>query len=287
MLLLRYLFWFQLRCLLALRYRLRVHGLEQVRGLRGPVLILPNHPGYVDPPLVFAALWPALKPRPMVFELMFRNPFLWPFTKLLNALRVPDLDGQASAEAREQAQASVNAVIAGLKNGENFILWPSGRIQRTGTEILGGSRALTEILQAVPAATIVLVRTTGVWGSMFSFAQTGKHPRLTKMLFTGLGMLLANGLFFTPRRRVDITVEKLDRAQLPELRRETINPWFEKWYNTDGQSEPVFVPYHFFFGPRQFDFPKLVGLKHLLAVVRPSRLPAPTATCANYACPWV
>ena len=52
-------------------------------------------------------------------------------------------------------------VIDGLKKGENFILWPSGRIQRRGVEVLGGSRALTDILKAVPEANIVLVRTSG------------------------------------------------------------------------------------------------------------------------------
>src|SRR5579859_4210133 len=255
--LLRYLFWVMLRCGFALRYRLRLHGMEQVRGLRGPVLILPNHPGYVDPPLVFSALWPALKPRPMAFDLLFRNPILRPVAKLLNALRIPDVDAQASAQTRDEAQSAVNAVIEGLKKGENFILWPSGRIQRQGVELLGGSRALTEILKAVPDATIVLVRTNGVWGSMFSFAQTGKHPELTKLLFIGLGLLFANLIFFSPRRRVDITVEKLDRSKLPELKRETINPWFENWYNSGGQPEPVYVPYHFLFGPRQFEFPQI------------------------------
>ena len=97
MTLLRYLLWGLTRCVLALRYRLRIHGLEQVRGLKGPVLVLPNHPGYIDPPLVLAALWPALKPRPMVYEGMYRNPLLWPFMKLLNGLPVPDLNAQASA----------------------------------------------------------------------------------------------------------------------------------------------------------------------------------------------
>src|SRR5579859_6530013 len=121
MVFLRYVFCGLARCVLALRYRLRVHGLEQVRDLKGPVLILPNHPAYIDPVLVLAAVWPALKPRPLVFEMMFTNPVLWPFAKLLNALRVPDLDTQASAQAREEAQKAVNAVIDGLKNGENFI----------------------------------------------------------------------------------------------------------------------------------------------------------------------
>ncbi|HUY33006.1 MAG TPA: AMP-binding protein [Pirellulales bacterium] len=260
MLWLRYLLWGLARCVLALRYRLRVYGLDQVQGLKGPVLILPNHPGYIDPALVLAALWPALKPRPMVFETMFRNPLVRPFLKLLNALRVPDLDSQASSQAREEAQTAVKAVIDGLKKGENFVLWPSGRIQRGGVEVLGGARALTDILQAVPEANVVLVRTTGVWGSMFSYARTGKQPELTKMLFAGLGLILANLLFFAPRRRVDVTVEKANRNQLPEPRREKINPWFENWYNSKGQSQPVFVRYHFLLGPRHFEFPKLGGL---------------------------
>src|SRR5262245_31967549 len=270
MLVLRYIFWALLKFVFGLRYRVRVHGLDRVRGLKGPVLILPNHPGYVDPPLVYLSLWPTLKPRPMAFEILFKNPLLWPFAKLINAVKIPDVDAQASAQLREEAQTAVKVVIDGLKNGENFILWPSGRIQRRGVEVLGGSRALTDILKAVPEATIVLARTTGVWGSMFSFAQTGKHPELTRMLFRGLGVYLANLIFFAPRRQVDITVEKLDREKLPELTREKINPWFENWYNAGGQSEPVYVPYHFLFGPRTFDFPKPGDLEDVdLSKIKP------------------
>jgi long-chain-fatty-acid--[acyl-carrier-protein] ligase len=68
MLLLRYLLCGLARCILALRYRVHVDGLDKVRGLKGPVLILPNHPAYVDSAIVLASLWPALKPRPLVFE---------------------------------------------------------------------------------------------------------------------------------------------------------------------------------------------------------------------------
>ncbi len=270
MVFLRYLLWAFARGVMALRYRLHVHGLEQAQGLKGPVLVLPNHPGYNDPAIVLAVLWRALQPRPLVFETMFRNPFLRPISKLLNALRVPDLESQASASARDEAQQAVNAVVEGLKKGENYILWPAGRIQRTGVEALGGARALTDILQAVPEATVLLVRTTGVWGSMFSYAATGKQPNISTLLFRGFGLLLANLLFFMPRRTVDVTVEKLDRGQLPELKREKINPWFEEWYNSKGQSEPVFVPYHFLFGPRTFEYPKRSSLAEAdLSKVKP------------------
>ena len=47
----------------------------------------------------------------------------------------------------------------------------------------------------------------------------------------------------------------LDRSKLPELEREQVNPWFEAWYNADGPEQPTYVPYHFLFGPRTYEFP--------------------------------
>ena len=280
MTLLRWFVVFMTRFVLGLRYRVRVHGLERVRGLKGPVLVLPNHPGYIDPPLVLSTLWPALKPRPMVHEGIYRSPLLWPFMKVFNALSVPDLNAQVSASARDEAQSAVKAVIEGLKRGDNFILWPSGRIQRRdGGEVLGGARALTDILQAAPEAAVVLVRTTGVWGSTFSYAATGQEPKLTRRIFTGIGLFLANLIFFAPRRRVDITVERLDRSRLPELRREKVNAWFEQWYNAGGgNGPPVFVPHHFLFGRRRYDFPKPARL----ADVDPSKIKPATKEAVNH-----
>ncbi len=127
-------------------------------------------------------------------------------------------------------------VIDGLRNGDNYILWPSGRIQHAGIERLGGARALADILQAVPQASVVLVRTRGLWGSMFSYAQTGEHPNLIGRYAAGLGYLMSNLLVFMPRRPVSITIERIERSRLPELRREKLNPWFEAWYNTGGSS---------------------------------------------------
>jgi long-chain-fatty-acid--[acyl-carrier-protein] ligase len=253
--LIRYLTWALGRFVLSLRYRIRVHGLEQLRDLKGPTLILPNHPGYIDPALVLTALWPRLRPRPLVFEGTFSNPLVLPLLKLMDAVPVPDLE-RASQQARNRAQQAVSSVIAGLRDGHNHIFWPAGRIQRRrGWEQLGGARALTDVLQAVPDANLVLVRTRGVWGSRFSYARTGKQPNLTGGLLTGLAWLLANFFFFMPRRRVDITVERVDRSRLPELTREKINPWFEGWYNAEGEEPPTYVPYHFLFGPRRFTFP--------------------------------
>jgi long-chain-fatty-acid--[acyl-carrier-protein] ligase len=269
---LSFVLWLLTRLVVPLRYRIRVQGWEQLRDLPGPILLLPNHPGFIDPVLILTTFFRTFHPRPLLYEENFRNPVFHALMKLLQAVPVPDLD-RPSSEARQRAEGAVAAVIQGLRNGDNFVLWPSGHVQHDGVERLGSARALTDILLAVPEANVLLVRTRGVWGSRFSYAYTGKRPALGKILLNSLLFLLANLLFFMPRRRVEITVEHLDRSQLPLAAgtkaagegeagatiRATINRWFEAWYNAGGPEQPTFVPYHFLFGRRSYDFPPPPG----------------------------
>jgi long-chain-fatty-acid--[acyl-carrier-protein] ligase len=219
-----------------------------------PVLFLPNHPGYIDPMIMMTLLWPKFRARPLLWEGMFLNPFLYPYLGLIRAVRIPDLR-QASPEVRQRTEQALAEVAAGLRDGESFIVWPAGHAERDGGEHLGGARAAADILRAVPDATIVLVRTRGIWGSTFSYGFTGGAPPLGKRLFQGVAFLIANLLLFMPRRSVTITFERIDRSQLPEPRRETVNRWLEQWYNPDGPEKPTFVPYHFLFGPRTYEYP--------------------------------
>src|SRR5260370_4432260 len=147
------------------------------RELTRPVLILPNHPGYVDPIIMLTLLWPSLRPRPLLWEGMFLNPILYPCLGMIRAVRIPDLS-QASAEARTQTEQAIDEVIGGLRRGENYLIWPAGRAERDGRERLGGARATADILRAVPNATVVLARARRVWGSSFSYAYTRKSPPL-------------------------------------------------------------------------------------------------------------
>lgn len=249
-------FWWVARCLARLRYRVRVVGRERLSDLKGPTLVLPNHPAYIDPPLVLSHLRLSGPIRPIVTAMMYRRAALYPMMRLVEALEVPELD-EHSHGAREQTLAMIDAVVAGLKQGENFLLYPSGRAQRRGLERIGAARSAAEILQRCPEANIVLVRTRGLWGSMFSYARTGGPPNLARCVLRGIGWMLANLLVFAPRRRVTITVERIDRRDLPGVDRERLNPFLETWYNAEGQESPTFVPYHLLFGPREYSFPDL------------------------------
>ncbi len=253
--LLQWVAWLSGRGVMALRYRVTVVGQEKVLAAAGPYLLLPNHPGYCDPPNVLARLWPAFRMRPMLLETNFQTPLLKQFAWLLRAIKVPDVS-TASAAARQQAMGSVAAAEAALKAGDNVILWPSGRIMRDGVERIGGTRAVADLLAAVPNVTVVLVRTRGIWGSMYSWAPTAAKPPFLKGMVQAIGLLAANLIVFAPRRKVTITLEAFPRSTRPEPTREAINPWLEKWFNADVSPElPTFVPHHFAFGKRTWEYP--------------------------------
>ena len=250
----RYAVWLVARLAFAVRYRVAVLGARDVPRGAGPLLFLPNHPAFADPPLVILSLWPRFRVRPVVLETNFQNPVLGPLGRLLRVIRVPDLSS-ASAEAKSRAVGALAEAVAVLKGGENVIVWPSGHLSRDGAEHLGGARAVSDLLAAVPHTTVVLIRTRGLWGSRFSWA-SGEAPNMMSGTLRGVGWALLGGLVLVPRRRVTLTLEAFPEASRPEPNREALNPWLEAWYNADVPAEPpTFVPYHRVLGPRSFEYP--------------------------------
>ncbi len=251
--LLRIVIWRLVRVILSLRYRVTVKGLEKIRGLRG-ALVLPSHPGYVDPPLAYSVIAGQLAPRPVMADLNLDNILVSWIPRLTRALMVPDME-RPSAESQKQIQQVIETVISDLNAGGNIILWPAGRVWRRGQEAIGSARGPVEILRAAPNAKVVLMRTSGLWGSSFTRAYTGQSPPLARRIVAGLFLPLASLFFFMPRRHITITIEVLDRSQLPELTRDKLNRFLESWYNEPGPEEPRYVPYHWLFGARRRDYP--------------------------------
>ncbi|HEY2786236.1 MAG TPA: AMP-binding protein [Fimbriiglobus sp.] len=252
--LVRWVVWVLCRFVLSLRYKTTVIGTDAVLSKPGPYLLLPNHPAYMDPPNVLTRLWPAFRMRPLLLETNFRNPLLKPLPYLMRAVKVPETEA-ASAEAKKRAGEAIQGIIDALKAGDNVALWASGTLQRRGgVEVLGAARTASDVLAAVPNVTVVLIRTRGLWGSEFSWA-IAKKPRMVRRIVKGARQLLANLILFMPRRRLTITLEPFTPEERPAPTREAINPWLEAWFNAPGPEEPVFVPYHFLFGPRTRTYP--------------------------------
>jgi long-chain-fatty-acid--[acyl-carrier-protein] ligase len=247
-LLLNRLFWTISGILLRLRYRVTVEGAEGLSALKGPTLVLPNHPAYIDPPLVLSHLRLGKALRPLVFSGIYRLLPLRPLMAMVDAFEVPDLSAQ-SRDAQAKTLEMIDAVVARIGRGDSFLIYPSGRLQRGNAEVVGSARAVHELLSRCPDLNVVLVRTRGLWGSSFGCAATGAPPSLVPTMLRNLGWALAALVVFLPRRKVTIHVEVLPKRTLPKASREQTNAFLEGWYNVDGPQQPAFVRYSHFFGP--------------------------------------
>ena len=228
------------KLLLWLRYHIRVRGVNQVRkrGRRG-ILFVPNHPAMIDPIVMMTYLNREFAPRALADEDQMRRPLIGWLARRLGVQTIPDTAKVGSA-GRAQIEAALAETVKGLQNGENWLLYPAGRVYRGYREDLRGNSAVHSLLRQFPDVRVVLVRTRGLWGSRFSWA-SGRAPSVAETLTQGAGALLLNGLVFSPRREVEI--EFCEPEDLPRTAdRESLNQFLERFYN-DGAPRNTYVPY--------------------------------------------
>jgi len=246
------------RRLLALRYRVRVTGAAIAGNPGAPgILFMPNHPALIDPVIVLAHLHGKFGIRPLALEDQIDLPVIRELAELLGTLRVPVLSGLDEGGVKA-VQRSLDLCIQALRLGENVLLYPAGRLMHHRLETLGGVSAAHRIISELPGIRVVLVRTTGLWGSCFGWA-LGSPPHLKDGLFGHLGGLLASAIFFAPKRHVEI--ELVEPDDLPRHgQRAELNSYLDRFYN-HAAPPALYVPYSIWEkgGSRQIPEPKLTA----------------------------
>lgn len=229
--------------LLALRYRITTSDLDCIDATQG-VLVIPNHPAEIDPIIVSTYLWDTLRPRPVVLESMNNLGLLQPLMKRVRAIPMPDMDFEAGPYKRRRVARAIEEVVSLLKNGENVLMYPSGRLSVTGLEKLGGTSGLSTILKAHPQVNLCLIRVRGLYGSIFSKALSGGvTPDVGKTILQGFVILLKNLFLFTPRRPVSMEVV-FNPPDFPRYADSVaINRYLEQFYNAPEPERATLIPY--------------------------------------------
>lgn len=231
-------FYWLARRLVSLRYRVEIKGLEKiVQSKEKGILFLPNHVAEVDPLILISTIFLRFKPHPLVVDYFYYQKGLRFFMDLVGAFPLPAMDfvNQWKLQRLEKLK---NRVVEKLKEGENFLIYPSGKLKINAEERLGGNFLVPEIIASHPKAKIVLVRITGLWGSLFSKAITGSSPDFGKVLWKGCKIILKNGIFFAPKRPVQVEFEFAPENFPYQQPKMEINKWLENWYNQKG-AEPL------------------------------------------------
>ena len=222
---------------LSLRYRVRLEhedvlreAAAEARARGRGMLLLPNHPSFMDPVLLCAQLAP-WAPRPLADRKQIGRVWVRPLAAFMNCIPLPDLRREGPA-VRTQVTAALDRCAAALAQGDSVLLYPSGSLSADGRTHLGGNSGAYRLWRAVPDCPLVVVRTRGLWGS--SFSRADGVPALGRALLRGIGALLLNGLFFMPRREVRISFFRLHDLPRPEEGAFAFNARLEAVY----QAEP-------------------------------------------------
>lgn len=231
----QFLLFYLLKFIIFLRYKIDVKGYKEIKGkMKKGVVFLPNHPAEMDPIILMSILWAKYQPRTLIVEHFFYITGLRFFIELLSKpLPLPTMD-VGNEWKKQQVEKLKNKILETTVRGDNFLIYPSGKLKSTGDEKLGGASLTHQLLQDNPDLPIVLVRTTGLWGSTFSRAITGYSPDFGKNLKKGFFAILKNLIFFTPRRKVSVEFEVPTEDFPRKGEKLEINEWLENWYNKKG-----------------------------------------------------
>lgn len=216
------------------RYAVTVEGLEALPG-DVPLLFLPNHPAMVDPMLVGAELW-RRGAKPLADELFLdRGGISAKVLKTLGCVKVPDLRKHRSVAGAKIARGLRDVVTDTLARGDNVIFYPAGHIWTEPREEIGTRQLAYNVCRALPPrARVVAVRTTGLWGSIWSRKGRTASPSFGPTLVRSF-LLWLFAVPFMPRRRVtmhfeDITARAREWADGTRL---DFNHHLEDWYNDE------------------------------------------------------
>jgi len=240
---------FNIRLLLRIRYTIKVKGFEILQK-NSPILFLPNHQALIDPVILLSQIYRFSTATPVISEKYFDLPLAKWYFQRLGAVRVSDLE--TGNRDTQVLKSITRSVFKGLRRNTNIVIYPSGQIAGQGYEKIFNKKAAYHIVSGIPEnVQIVGVRITGLWGSMFSKAKTGKSPNFAVQLLKGFIYALANLFFFSPKRLVSIEFEDITTLAKEKVipGQKAFNLFLEDFYNQQGEQEVLFLK-HIFYLPQ-------------------------------------
>ncbi len=240
---------FKIRLLLRSRYRISIKGSEILKS-NSPILFLPNHQALIDPLILLSHIYRYTTVIPVISEKYFDIPVAKWYFKRMGAVRVSDLE--TGSRNTQVLKSIIRSVYKGFRRKKNIVIYPSGQIAGQGYEKIFNKKSAYHIVRTIPdGVQIVGVRITGLWGSMFSKAETGKSPDFIVQLVKGFFYILANLLLFMPKRTVIIEFEDLTAIAKEKAipGQAQFNSFLEEFYNLHGEEPALFVK-HIFYLPR-------------------------------------
>jgi len=231
------------------RYKLNVKG-EELLYKSGAKLLLQNHQSHIDPQILGVYVAQRSGLVPVISEKFLGLPVIGSILKSLNAVAVSDLKhGNRDPNVLKNI---FSQIMEALKHGKSVLIAPSGQIAQTPLEKIKNKQSAFVLVSNLPKNVKVIgVRVNGLWGSMWSVAWMGKRPNFLTTLLKGIFYIIANLIFFLPKRQVTIEFVDITETALKESQsdRKSFNNYLEEFYNVNGPEKVTYIK-HFFYFPK-------------------------------------
>ena len=234
------------RIILSLRYKVSVTWEEHLKH-DGPVFILPNHVALIDPRVLLSTLSEYIKVSPVASELYYNKPVLKQIMDLVGTVPIWEMTKWADPETVKKV---FQQIVDALWNGKNILIYPSGQIYRQWFESIKWKQSAYHICNLMPENTkVIWIRTRWLWWSIWSRSWDNWNTGVWKAYLRSIWYVLANLIFFAPRRKVHIEVEDMT-AQVHRYKNKTLNDFnaFLEWfYNKNGEEKISYLPHYFYY----------------------------------------
>jgi len=219
------------RFFLKRRYKVMFINEEIIRDSEAKIF-LPNHPALIDPIILTSFVYKYHHISPIITARYYRSALFRPVLKLIHAIPVADLsEGERDVNVYEKLAKST---LKELSEGHHALLYPGGQLTSQDSEKLFNKQGAFRLTSELPEhIKLIGVRISGLWGSRWSRAHTGKTPDFVNVFLKSLGYLLSRGFFFAPKRTVYFEFVDLTKElrELSKKDRKSFNLFLEGFYN--------------------------------------------------------
>ena len=192
---------------------------------------------------------------PLASDKYYNTPWIKQVMDLFGTIPISEI---TSWDNTDEVKQSFEKVTEALSHNRNILLYPSWQIYKQWFESIVWKQSVYNIVKLMPDNTKVLwIQDRWLWGSSFSMAWDNGKSGLFYLLFRGIWVILANFIFFVPKRHVTLDIHDIT-TEINVQKNKTLNEfnlYLENFYNIiqDTNNTPTFykekityVPYYFY-----------------------------------------
>jgi len=231
--------------LLKLRYKFNIIWFDEIDKNKQYV-IFPNHQALVDPQIVVSLIWQKIKISPVISETYYNMPIAKYFFKMMWA--VPMWDLQKWTWSIDDVKNAFKNIEIWIKDKKNILLYPAWQLYSQWFEVIKWKKGAYNLVQILPEnVEILVVKTTWLWGSMWSKAWEWETPNFLQTIFKAIFILIWNILFLVPKREVKIEILNFTQVLKNIKNINEFNQVLQDFYNKDWEEIIAYNPHFFFY----------------------------------------